>query len=520
MPNFDLEKHEFYWGWGSTSFTQELYVKVCNVTGLRRASLMPRAKLGFLAGVLLLLAGLAHAKPVHILVTGDMHGWLEPLSAGSETLGGAAETLAAWKDQEGYTRDQFLVLSAGDIATGPALSTAYAGEPDVEAMNLMGYDVSALGNHEFDFGMDQLQKLRSMASFPFVSANVLISETSTATLVQPFVVVEKLGVKIGVIGLMTTSLKQLSITGPILATDYAEALRLWAPKARAAGAELLVVLAHVPLNELRDTAAQVGDLGIPLMLGGHSHELGQTRDMVSGTWIVNSGEWWKAYSRIDMDFNEATGKTKLLSSKQVWLQQDKPKADPVVKAVIEKWEKRLAADPAMGSVLGYLGSPLPRFWPAFNFVCDAWLAMDPDSDLALDNDGSLRQDLAAGPLRKADLLSLMPFNDALYRLKLNGRQVKALLPRAPGKLMGMAGLAKVGKSWILTKSGKKLSRDGNYSVLINSYMLETMPQLKAHKNEAVLVAKNWRDPLEAWLKDHPSNAENPLNKILDAKPRI
>jgi 5'-nucleotidase/UDP-sugar diphosphatase len=491
-------------------------MRCCNVTALRHG----RGRTAALAALLLAMAGLAQALPIHILVTGDMHGWLQPLSQGAESLGGAAETLAYWKDVEHYKREDFLVLSAGDIATGPALSTVYKGEPDIEVMNAMGYDASALGNHEFDFGLEQLQRLRKEAGFPFVSANVLSGATGADTMLAPFCVVEKLGVKIGVIGLMTTSLKQIAVAGPIRVSDYAGALRLWAPKARAAGAQVLIVLAHVPLDELKETAAQVGDLGIPLMLGGHSHELGQAREPLSGTWIVNSGEWWKAYSKVDLDYDPGSGKARVLSSRQVWMESAQPKADPALKAIIAKWQAKLDADPELGKALGYLGQGLPRFWPVSNFVCDAWLAADAAADLAINNDGALRQDLGPGPITGADLISLMPFNDALYRVALTGKQLRALLPKAKGSLLGLAGLKKLGRSWILTKSGAKLDSKASYQVIVNSYMLETQAALQGQKGQALLVAKNWRDPVLAWLKARPSSAAEPLEKMLDLEPRI
>lgn len=471
-----------------------------------------------LIAALLAASGVIQARPLHILVTGDMHGWLQPLSVQGETLGGAAEMLAYWKDVEAYRRPDFLVLSAGDVATGPAISTVYQGVPAVEVMNAMGYDASALGNHEFDFGQDQLKALQSLAHFPFLAANVLKGQDGES-LVPAFSIIEKQGIKVGIIGLCTRDLKSIAVTQGLRTQDYAGPVRKAAAEARAQGAQVLLVLAHVPLDELEALAGELADLGIPLMMGGHSHELAQAREPKSGTWIVNSGEWWKAYSRIDLELDTASGRAVLQSSRQVWMQQKHAAADPELKALVSRWQAKLDADPAYGRALGYLSAPLPRFWPLANFVCDAWLAMDPQSDVALINDGALRQNLEAGELNRAALTSLLPFNDSMLRMTLSGRQLKKYLPHGQAQ-MGMAGISRKGKGFILVKTGAPIDPKAAYKVLLNNYMVDTNAALRKADPNPVLVAQDWRDPLEAWLRGHPSSPAQPLEKILDLKPRL
>jgi 2',3'-cyclic-nucleotide 2'-phosphodiesterase (5'-nucleotidase family) len=476
-----------------------------------------------LAGALVLALALATARaqalPVHILATGDMHGWLQGVSMGAETLGGAAEMLAYWKRVEHYRPQDFLVLSAGDVATGPAISTVYKGVPAVEVMNAMGYDASALGNHEFDFGMDQLKVLGQLAHFPFLSANVLTGQSGEDSLQPSFCVIQKAGVRIGIIGLTTRSLKSIAVTRDIRVTGYVEALRLAAPKARSQGAQLLLVLAHVPLDELEAAAAELGDLEIPLMLGGHSHELAQAREPNSGTWIVNSGEWWRAYSRIDLNYDPSSGSTSLQSSRQVWLRQKKAESDPKLAKLVSRWQAKLDADPAFGRPLGYLASRLDLFWPVSNFVCDAWLEMDPESDIVLNNNGALRQNLEPGPLTRGALVGLLPFNNSMLRLRLSGQQILDRLPRGQG-LIGMAGLARQAGSYILSKTKLALDPKASYHVLMNNYMVDTDPALQKADPKPVMVVKDWRDPIEQWLLKHPSSQAQPLEKILDSSPRL
>jgi 2',3'-cyclic-nucleotide 2'-phosphodiesterase (5'-nucleotidase family) len=302
-------------------------------------------------------------------------------------------------------------------------------------------------------------------------------------------------------------------------TGYVQALRAWAPQARQGGAQVLVVLAHVPMDELLGTAAAVKDLGIPLMLGGHSHELGQIREPQSGTWVVHSWEWWKAYSRVDLDYDEATGRTRVERLSQVCLKQAKPEADPKVKAIVEKWRKALEKD--YGKPLGFLSAPLTRPWGAGNFVTDAWLAMDPKADVAVCNQGGLRQDLKAGIVTKADLLGLMPFNDKLFHVKLTGRQlVDFLADTKEQEQRSPAGIRREGNGFVLMKTGKAVDPKAVYLLLTTDYMYDTSKALRAADPHPVKAGEDWRKLVEEWLIKHPTSKEQPLDKVVDTQPRM
>ena len=92
-----------------------------------------------------------------ILYTNDEHGWMEA----NDKSDGAAGMFGLWKDKEGYNEDgNYLILSGGDMWTGPALSTWFEGESMVDVMNAMHYDAATVGNHEFDFKIEGLRKRR------------------------------------------------------------------------------------------------------------------------------------------------------------------------------------------------------------------------------------------------------------------------------------------------------------------------------------------------------------------------
>lgn len=469
---------------------------------------------GILLGVLALALARCWAVPVHLLATGDMHGWLEPQQADGRILGGPAQMLAYWREVEGYAPDKFLLVSCGDVATGPALSTVFKGEPVIAVMNAMGYDLSVIGNHEFDFGAPALQKMETLARFPFLAANLVNPEGGPTPLAAPTLLYTEQGVKVGIIGLTVLDLNKVASTGGWQTRSYADTVRARARELRQSGAQVLVVVAHVEAAELVKLAEAVRDLHIPLMLGGHSHEMAQQK--VGDTWVVNSGQWWDCYSRIDLDVNPDSGRTAVLACKLVWLQQDSRQArvDRTVSELVAGWRARLPADDL--KPLGYTVTGLRRPWGVANFILDRWLAAFP-ADLAVSNLGGFRQDLQPGAICRLDLLGVMPFDNGLLRLKLTGAQFAAYNPGRES--LAFAGVRKEGGRYIILKTGAPLDPAAGYRVLINTFLYTSSRELKAADPNPELVDPDWRASVLRWLAEHPTTLERPLETLVDAQPR-
>jgi 2',3'-cyclic-nucleotide 2'-phosphodiesterase (5'-nucleotidase family) len=250
------------------------------------------------------------------------------------------------------------------------------------------------------------------------------------------------------------------------------------------------------------------------MLGGHSHELNQMK--VQSTWVVNSGEWWKSYSRIDLDYDPETGKAIVLTAKQVWLQQANPKSDRQVAQEIARWERSLGAE--FHTPLGYTASGLQQPAGVHNFIVDCWLAMDSRADIALSNYGGFRQDIPAGPITREIIVGVMPFTNSLFRLTLTGDRLLAYLPKDGS--IGMAGLRWQAGKFIVAKTGQPIDPQATYRVLINDYMYNTSPVLQGADPKPERVYEDWRQPVYDWLASHPSSKDKPLDALVDLQPRI
>ncbi|HEY3305125.1 MAG TPA: metallophosphoesterase, partial [Candidatus Binatia bacterium] len=154
-----------------------------------------------LVALLLLLSGslaLAEEK-LTILHTSEHHGTLQPIESGPhQGLGGVARRAALIEKIRKEARN-VLLLDSGDLVVGTAMSSLFRGAPDIAAMNLMGYDALALGNHDFDFGLAHLTELKKQARFPFLCTNIRPKKTGVC---QPFLVKTIGRLRVGLLGLV------------------------------------------------------------------------------------------------------------------------------------------------------------------------------------------------------------------------------------------------------------------------------------------------------------------------------
>lgn len=213
-------------------------------------------------------------KNLVILHTNDTHSRIEPLPETDRTSPGKSGVVRRAKliDQIRKENKNVLLFDAGDFLQGTPYFNLFKGEVEVKAMNLMGYDAATLGNHEFDYGLEILEKVVREANFPIVSSNYDFSQTALKNLIKPFIILKKDGVRIGVIGI------NIQPRGLIAAGNY-EGMKFLDPvKTANEMAELLttkykcdmiVCLSHLGYNA--DLNLAESTKGIDLIVGGHSH---------------------------------------------------------------------------------------------------------------------------------------------------------------------------------------------------------------------------------------------------------
>ena len=144
-------------------------------------------------------------KQLTILHTNDTHSCILPLNANlaDTTLagrGGYLRRIAMLKEERAKNPD-LLLFDSGDFSQGSSYYTMFKGDVEIGLMNLMHYDAATIGNHEFDFGLDNMVRLFKMANFPIVCSNYDFGETELAKIVKPYIVIKRNGLKLGIFAL-------------------------------------------------------------------------------------------------------------------------------------------------------------------------------------------------------------------------------------------------------------------------------------------------------------------------------
>lgn len=447
-----------------------------------------------------------------ILYTNDEHGWME----GQELGQSAANLMGHWREEHGYSEEgNFLILSGGDNWTGPAISTWFDGQSMVEVMNAMQYTASAVGNHEFDFGLETLQQRLTEANFPYVTANMRYPDGSFPLElgIEPYVIIEMDGIQIGITGLTTTATPVT--TNPVnvadfIFIDYAEALAEIVPQMQADGADLILVPSHVCVNELVDLINQTADLGIHLFGSGHCNE--RIADVFNGVVMLGGGAHLGRYAFATFTVDPAQ-ETVVPIEYGVRINAAADD-DPAVLSVVEKWQ--VAAADELSLTIGYLDADIPiRSETMQQLITHAWLWDYPTADVAITNLGGMRDSWYAGELTLAHILGVMPFDNVLVELHLTGSELRQILNRTNDAI---AGVTRQSGQWILDKTGQAIDPDAMYSLLVNDFMYaggDGYSQLAIFDPDAYNTAIDWRQPVIDWMLAQVSTPESPLDGAIE-----
>lgn len=448
-------------------------------------------------------------RTITVLYTNDEHGWMEGVTPGQ----GAANLYDLWLTQEGYYPEgPFLILSGGDNWMGPAVSTTVEGESMVQVMNAMHYAASAVGNHEFDFGLDVMQERIAEADFPYLSANTFRRDTKqvpTDLGIEPFTVVDVQGLRIGIIGLTTTSTPRTTNPTNVESLefgDYEQALRATVPVVRSAGIDLLFVIAHVCMVPIRQLAALLDDLEIQMMGAGHCNEL--AAEQINDTVILGGGSHLTSYARASFQYDL---NNRHLSGVDFSVHQNQAGApDPDIAAIVQYWQQQ--AEAAMSVVIGFSAAAVDRRDPSLQqtFI-DSWLLADATADVAISNGGGIRSALPAGPVTAGSVFGMLPFDNTIIATSLSGATLKQVL--AAGTSPQVAGLLPTTSNWVEKKTGAVLEDKKLYRVLVNSFMYaggDNYEGIAAADPEGFDTGISYRQPFVDWIKAQNSKASSPL----------
>ena len=452
---------------------------------------------------LVLPATVSAAKPtpktvdVQLLAINDFHGNLLPPSGSGGRIGSAATdalcvptsncVLAGGfsyladdvKDLEATNPSRTLIVSAGDNIGGtPLISAAFHDEPTIEALNQIGLDVSAVGNHEFDEGVAELLRIQNGgchpvdgcdtghtyagANFPFLAANVVYKDTGEPIL--PASTVKTVGgVKVGFIGLTLEGTPLIVSANGIQTVNFldeATTINAAAQDLRSQGVRTIVVLLHeggfqsVSMNPSTiDTctgmSGAVVDIvhqlhaSISMVVSGHTHSayncLLPNRDEIPIP-VSSASSFGRLVTDIDMTLSTSSGKPTTIAVDNKIVFRDDP--DAAAATLVANYQTAVA--PIANAVVGSITANITRSGSAAgesalgDVIADAQLAytQSAGAQLAFMNPGGIRADLsfAQSPVGEGDgvvtfgeAFDVQPFNNLVVTQDMTGAQIKAVL---------------------------------------------------------------------------------------------
>ena len=419
-------------------------------------------------------AGMAQADyTLHVLHINDLHSRIEPINRFDSTCGAeddaegkcfggvarVATKINELRDSLNAAGENVVVLDAGDQFQGSLMYTTYKGAVEAEFMEQIGFDVMAVGNHEFDDGPSKLAEFIDMVSFPVISGNLDVSQDDLlADRVANHVVLEVGGEKIGIISALATDTVDTSSPGPnVIFQDEIDALAADVAALEAEGVTKIIALTHVGLTKDLEIAASVA--GIDAVVGGHSHTYLSASDpkrhgayptyasQEDGTLIpvVQAYAYSKYVGHLVLNFDDegnlvyADGDTIVLDAS---VEPDAAIAARVAELAgpIEEMKNEVIGSSA-GFIEGDRTVCRAQECAMGNLVADAMLdrVADQGAMIAIQNGGGLRASIDEGEVTMGEVLTVLPFQNTLATFEATGQMIIDALENGVSRLEDGAG---------------------------------------------------------------------------------
>lgn len=434
-------------------------------------------------------------KDIVVLFTGDVHCAVE------ENIGYAS--LKAYKDKLIEEGKEVILIDTGDAIQGGMIGSYSKGRSIIEIMNELGYNAMTVGNHEFDYSVENLIELKDYAQFPFLSCDFY--ELSNNELIfEPYTIIEADGLKIAIIGITTPD--TITSSTPTFFTDENNRFiysfssgpeELWmqvqktVDEVNKKGADIVIAASHLGSVEgYRYCCTDMieNTLGIDVVLDGHSHSVieGNTVKNKDGenVLLASTGEKLNNIGYLEISVDGS------ITSNLVDTYEDK---DETVTLKIEKIKAEYKEE--MSRVIATINAPLlindpetslrmvrNRETNMGDFVADAYRYAG-NSDVAMINSGGVRSDILEGNVTKEMVYNVNPFGNMLCKVSIKGKEIlkmleigAASLPEENGAFMQISGMTytvdtSIPSSVKKDEKGMVVSIDGEYrvkNVLINN----------------------------------------------------
>lgn len=451
-------------------------------------------------------------KDTVILHTNDVHGRIVE----EKGVIGDAKLATVIEQERAKSNQNTLVVDAGDAFQGLPISNSTKGEERAEILNKMQYDAMAVGNHEFDFGLDEVKKYKEILKFPLLSSNTYVNGArlfEASTIVDKDKTVE--GDEFVVIGVTTPetatkthpkNIKGVTFTDPI--SEVNKVIEEVQAKARAEGKDYkhYVVLAHLgvdtttPVEWRGSTLAEALSKNPRLkgkrvtVIDGHSHTVASTTYGDNVTYN-QTGSYLHNVGKVIYKSRQLLGNPTLIAAADAKKLTANPKVEKLVKDIKQKYDAENAVEIVSNSPVELNGdreNVRVRETNLGNVVADSLYqygqtGFSHPTDIAVTNGGGLRETIAKGkPITKGNVIAVLPFGNTISQIQVTGQQVLDMFEKSLGSILQVD---KDGKK-VLDENGQPLLEPSGGFLQVSGVKVYYDTNLPSGKRVLAIQVKN------------------------------
>ena len=451
-------------------------------------------------------------KDTVILHTNDVHGRIVE----EKGVIGDAKLATVIEQERAKSNQTTLVVDAGDAFQGLPISNSTKGEARAEILNQMQYDAMAVGNREFDFGLDEAKKYKEILKFPLLSSNTYVNGArlfEASTIVDKDKTVE--GDEFVVIGVTTPetatkthpkNIKGVTFTDPI--SEVNKVIEEVQAKARAEGKDYkhYVVLAHLgvdtttPVEWRGSTLAEALSKNPRLkgkrvtVIDGHSHTVASTTYGDNVTYN-QTGSYLHNVGKVIYKSRQLLGNPTLIAAADAKKLTANPTVEKLVKDIKQKYDAENAVEVVSNSPVELNGdreNVRVRETNLGNVVADSLYqygqtGFSHPTDIAVTNGGGLRETIAKGkPITKGNVIAVLPFGNTISQIQVTGQQVLDMFEKSLGSILQVD---KDGKK-VLDENGQPLLEPSGGFLQVSGVKVYYDTNLPSGKRVLAIQVKN------------------------------
>ncbi len=428
-------------------------------------------------------------KKYLLLYTNDEHGYFYA----EGDIYRAAVIQEMWEEEEKKCPECHIIkISGGDNYTGAAVSSVFRGESTAKIFKIMGYDVAALGNHEFDFGLEAFRKNEKLSGIEYLAANLMDGNFNA-----PFGTDTTLKVGntvFGITGLTTGDLKRLAFSKYLDEIHVVESENVVERNMRnlSKKAAVQLVVTHQSLEESVAWAEKLHKKPL-VIFNAHSHE--SYLKNIGDTLFVQAGKNMKQYAKVEI--TRDMGRFYVTDAKLVEVRKTasfSSEKSQKIRDITNHYNKKLDKIAGQTIIKARRDFSLEKFQKLY--ACSLKHHAS-DADIGMSNPGGFRHEIRRGDVKLKNIISMLPFENRVVISKIYGRHLPENLELAENSICGAQ---KKEGNWYI--GNKLLNPEKKYKVVIHEFMHSggDFFEFRQEDTESTLTSVNWRTPLISYLK--------------------